>query len=154
MAHADDGKDMFVSPGLAPDSLLAQLPPIRVAVGSFDPLLDDSVEFTRRCVTCLGLVLLFVLIFRVDFVVWVLTSSCTFTRRFRTVSCLCSSCFRRFVPSFSCPSRWFTVWWLVCCCHGAFVHDPGRADGGCSGMCNSTSVITRIDGSGSAVHVL
>jgi acetyl esterase/lipase len=41
---------MFVSPGLAPDSLLEQLPPIRVAVGSFDPLLDDSVEFTRRCV--------------------------------------------------------------------------------------------------------
>eukprot|EP00741_Cyanophora_paradoxa_P019572 tig00021128_g18894.t1 len=38
----------FLSPAVAPDELLAKLPPVYVTAGTLDPLLDDAVYFVRR----------------------------------------------------------------------------------------------------------
>lgn len=41
-------RDPFMSPLLASDDLLLQMPQLLIVACTFDPLLDDSVEFTRR----------------------------------------------------------------------------------------------------------
>eukprot|EP00698_Gefionella_okellyi_P020838 TRINITY_DN6624_c0_g1_i1.p1 TRINITY_DN6624_c0_g1~~TRINITY_DN6624_c0_g1_i1.p1 ORF type:complete len:876 (+),score=158.75 TRINITY_DN6624_c0_g1_i1:102-2729(+) len=41
-------EDPMISPGLAPNWLLSQLPPTRIIVGTYDPLLDDSVDFAHK----------------------------------------------------------------------------------------------------------
>lgn len=40
--------DYFVSPLRAPKSLIAELPPVYIHVGSVDPLSDDSIAFVER----------------------------------------------------------------------------------------------------------
>ena len=42
-------KDPLVSPFYAPDQVLRLFPPILLFASSEDPLLDDSVDFNRRC---------------------------------------------------------------------------------------------------------
>nr|XP_012613984.1 hormone-sensitive lipase isoform X4 [Microcebus murinus] len=41
-------KNPFVSPLLAPDSMLKTLPPVHIVACALDPMLDDSVMFARR----------------------------------------------------------------------------------------------------------
>ncbi|XP_054014133.1 hormone-sensitive lipase [Hylaeus anthracinus] len=41
-------KDPFISPYLAPDNLLSQLPPVKMLTMELDPCLDDSVMFARK----------------------------------------------------------------------------------------------------------
>ena len=40
--------DFLLSPILAPDKLLSLLPPVRIMVGSSDPLRDDSMRLLQR----------------------------------------------------------------------------------------------------------
>jgi len=47
-AGGDPTKDMYISPLLAPDALLAKFPPTYVHVGQVDPLVDDSVILCER----------------------------------------------------------------------------------------------------------
>ncbi len=55
----------MLSPGNAPDELLARFPPTHVLVGDIDPMLDDAVAFTRRLLSVKSVVfvLVFVLVF-------------------------------------------------------------------------------------------
>ncbi|XP_058530044.1 hormone-sensitive lipase isoform X2 [Ochotona princeps] len=46
-------KNPFMSPLLAPDSMLRTLPPVHIVACALDPMLDDSVMFARR-LRCLG----------------------------------------------------------------------------------------------------
>ncbi len=46
----DNENDPFISPILMPDNVLKCLPPIRILVGSTDPLRDDSFLFLKRLV--------------------------------------------------------------------------------------------------------
>jgi len=41
-------EDIFISPGMAGETFLKQLPSLLVVAGSLDPLLDDSVVFVHR----------------------------------------------------------------------------------------------------------
>lgn len=41
-------KDPYISPYLAPDAVLAQMPPIKLLTLELDPCLDDSVMFARK----------------------------------------------------------------------------------------------------------
>ncbi|XP_050466782.1 hormone-sensitive lipase isoform X2 [Cataglyphis hispanica] len=41
-------KDLFISPYLAPDEMLAHIPPLKMLTVEFDPCLDDSVMFARK----------------------------------------------------------------------------------------------------------
>jgi hypothetical protein len=138
---------MFVSPGLAPDSLLEQLPPIRVAVGSFDPLLDDSVEFTRRCVcdasilgasfSRLGCLSLFgcdrVRALGVDVQLHIheaLPHGFLSVQLLLPQVCLFLSLFLFLSMT--------DVWVAECGSDGTFLHHPGRIDGGRRGPCDAT----------------
>mmetsp|Transcript_17813 Transcript_17813/g.29490 ORF Transcript_17813/g.29490 Transcript_17813/m.29490 type:complete len:137 (+) Transcript_17813:2-412(+) len=47
-SHIHPLSSCYISPAIAPDHLLRQLPPTYVMCGSLDPLLDDSVYFVRR----------------------------------------------------------------------------------------------------------
>jgi hormone-sensitive lipase len=40
--------NMFLSPILAPNSLLKNLPPVRMIVGSADPLRDDNFRYLKK----------------------------------------------------------------------------------------------------------
>jgi hormone-sensitive lipase len=40
--------DPFISPIIVKDSILRHLPPVRMIVGSSDPLRDDSILFLKR----------------------------------------------------------------------------------------------------------
>lgn len=40
--------NMFLSPILAPNSLLKLLPPVRIIIGSADPLRDDNFRFLHK----------------------------------------------------------------------------------------------------------
>ncbi|XP_047131744.1 hormone-sensitive lipase isoform X1 [Hydra vulgaris] len=42
------GKNPYLSPYLASDSLLKKLPPVTIVASALDPLFDDSVEFVRK----------------------------------------------------------------------------------------------------------
>ncbi|XP_065907809.1 hormone-sensitive lipase-like isoform X2 [Dysidea avara] len=42
--------DMLVSPLLAPDDILRELPPVSVVVAGLDPLMDDGIEFAKRLI--------------------------------------------------------------------------------------------------------
>jgi hormone-sensitive lipase len=44
----EGGDDPFMSPIIADDYILKQLPPVRMIVGSSDPLRDDSIRFLHR----------------------------------------------------------------------------------------------------------
>lgn len=44
----DPATDPLLSPGLADQALLAQFPPVRLLVGTLDPLGDDCLRFTER----------------------------------------------------------------------------------------------------------
>ncbi|XP_029666898.1 hormone-sensitive lipase [Formica exsecta] len=41
-------KDMFISPYLVSDDMLAHIPPLKILTVEFDPFLDDSVMFARK----------------------------------------------------------------------------------------------------------
>jgi hormone-sensitive lipase len=43
-------EDPFISPIFADESLLELLPPVRILVGSMDPLRDDSFQFLKKMV--------------------------------------------------------------------------------------------------------
>jgi acetyl esterase len=47
-SHCDSDLDPFISPLAASPQLLAQFPPVSIMTGSFDPLLDDSVDFVHK----------------------------------------------------------------------------------------------------------
>lgn len=38
----------FISPGVTPDEILKQLPPVYLNAGSLDPLFDDAVHIAKR----------------------------------------------------------------------------------------------------------
>ncbi|KAL4228425.1 hypothetical protein ACF0H5_011472 [Mactra antiquata] len=46
--HLPIVKNMYMSPLLAPDDLLSDLPPVHLTACHFDPLLDDSVMFAKK----------------------------------------------------------------------------------------------------------
>lgn len=49
-SDADPSTDYYISPLYTPAELLATYPPIRIVVGTHDPLHDDCWRFTERCV--------------------------------------------------------------------------------------------------------
>jgi hormone-sensitive lipase len=40
--------DPFISPIIADDKILKQLPPVRILTGSSDPIRDDAIRFLNR----------------------------------------------------------------------------------------------------------
>jgi len=48
----DASADPFISPAVAPESMLRKLPPIWLQAGGLDPLLDDTIDFASRLRAC------------------------------------------------------------------------------------------------------
>ncbi len=46
--QCDPDTDPCLSPVLAPDAILCQLPPTSIVAGGFDPFLDDAIDFAHR----------------------------------------------------------------------------------------------------------